>query len=136
VAAQPDPAVIDTRGARWCAVALLALLQGCVRTQTREEVAAVFTPPMENNRSALQIALRQVFRRPVLLADDALAVEPTLIIAPTPARVGGQLIDGRRTASAAEQFSLVRTGNRCALIRQRTGQRLTLHGAHCHSVRN
>jgi hypothetical protein len=114
------------------AACLLPLaLTGCVQTKVHAEQPAVFKAGDATSHSVLQSRLQRALGQTVTLADDALEKESLLVIEPVPARIDGQLVDGRERASRAERFTLWRVDNRCVLRRESTGEHIALPGADC-----
>ena len=99
----------------------LFLAQSCASAQP--EVAAVIDKPTEKSRAELAQAVSSLLNgAPVRLADDALTQDSVLII--QKARTG-------RDLDKPEHFRLVRAANQCTLVRERTGERVTLAATSC-----
>jgi hypothetical protein len=94
----------------------------------------IIDQPDAKSRLALQNAISKALGASyVVLADDALTRENTIIIEPTRVRnFEGQRLQGRETRMP-EKFHLVRGKKKdeCVLVFDRTGVRTTLVDAHC-----
>jgi hypothetical protein len=111
------------------------VLPACATSSGANEQAAVIVHANAQSRVALQRAVNSVFgTRPIALADDALTLDSTLIIEPVrPRDEEGRPLQGRETR-APEKLHLVKNGERCILIHERTGKRLTLPQTQCVSI--
>jgi hypothetical protein len=107
-------------------------LWGCKSVHSAPEVPAVIVQPTAESRAALASTLRQAFHgAPVTLADDALTTTNVLIIERVPVRdENGLPIDGRERGTP-ERFELVKSGESCVLLQQRTGKRFVLANTQC-----
>jgi hypothetical protein len=110
----------------------LCLLTACATTSAAKELPAVIVRPDARSRAELQSAVSQALDRAfVTLADDALTRQSRLTIEPVRLRdPQGRIAQGRETRMP-EQFRLVKSGHRCVLIRERTGQRIPLVNTKC-----
>jgi hypothetical protein len=108
------------------------LLASCTAaTGAQEDVPAVVSQSTPEFRAELRRAVEQVLGAPVTLADDALTREDTLIVERNPLRDdSGRRIEIREREPPAV-FRLVRRGNRCVLIHERTQQTTALESAPC-----
>lgn len=120
--------------ARVRAVSLAAGLlaaQGC-NTLHAEDVPAVLVEPTAESRAELaRVVSAALDGSPVLLADDALTEASLLTIERrVPRDIEGRPAAGR-VLDPPEQFRLVRSGTRCFLVHQRTGERTLLTLSSC-----
>jgi hypothetical protein len=108
------------------------LLMACRTPPEPAEAPAVLTNPSAESRLELRrVVSGALHRDSVTLADDALTRESVLIIERARARdPNGQLLNGREL-DKPEHFHLVKEGERCVLVRERTGERWTLASATC-----
>ena len=108
------------------AAALLAcpLLSTCVSGFAQPDVPALIDKPSKESRAEItQAVSRTLNGAPVTLADDALTRESRLIV--EKAHITG------RDREKPEIFRLVKAGERCTLVHERTGQRTILPGTRC-----
>jgi hypothetical protein len=97
------------------------LLSTCAAAQP--DVAAVIDKPTKESRAELAQALSGALNgAPVTIADDALTQDSLLIIE--------RPLSGRDLGKP-EHFRLVKTGEHCALVHERTGKRTTLASTTC-----
>jgi len=102
--------------------AVVWLCQSCASAQP--DVAAVIDKPTKESRAELGQAVARVLNSaPVTLADDALTRDSLLII--ERARLDG------REMGKPEHFRLVKSGEHCTLVHERTGARTTLASTTC-----
>ena len=116
------------------AVLLLSqLLSTCASAQP--DVAAVIDKPTKESRAELAQAVSSALNgAPVTLADDALTRDSLLIIERVhPRDASGAPLSGRDFARP-EHFRLVKAGEHCALVHERTGKRTTLASTTCQPV--
>ncbi|HVO12343.1 MAG TPA: hypothetical protein VMX54_16490 [Vicinamibacteria bacterium] len=106
---------------------------GCHTHSAPPDVPAVLTHPSEESRAELQrVVSRALNRETVTLADDALTADGTLIVERTARRdAQGRPLQGLETRDRPEHFRLVRSGWRCVLLHENSGQRYTLKSATC-----
>jgi hypothetical protein len=120
------------------AAALLAspLLSTCASGFAQPEVAAIIDKPTRESRAELAHAVSELLNgAPVALADDALTRDSQLIIEKAhPRDAGGVPLSGR-DREKPEIFRLVKAGERCQLVHERTGKRATLASATCRPVK-
>ena len=101
-----------------------ALLLSTCASFAQPEVAAVIDRPTKESRAELAQAVSAALNgAPVTLADDALTRESLLIVERS--RLSGRELD------KPEHFRLIKRGNDCALVHERTGQRTTLVSTTC-----
>jgi len=95
-------------------------------------VPAVITNPTAESRAELsRVVSGALDGVTVTIADDALTREDTLIIERAVRRdAQGRPLTGRDTGRP-ERFRLVRSGERCVLVHERTGRRWTLESTTC-----
>lgn len=106
---------------RLLACGALLLTQSCASAQA--QVAAVIDKPTKESRAELaQAVSRMLNGAPVRLADDALSRDSALII---------EKAHSGRDLDKPEHFRLVKAGNQCMLVHERTGQRVTLAATTC-----
>lgn len=102
--------------------AALWLCQSCASAQP--DVAAVIDQPTKASRAELGQAVSSALNSaPVTLADDALTQDSLLII--ERAHLRGREMD------KPEHFRLVKSGEHCTLVHERTGTRTTLASTTC-----
>jgi len=113
------------------AFALTACSMGPASAGATEQEAAIIRDPTAQSRAALQKTLARALRRDrVLIADDALTTDDVLIIEPARVRdPSGRLVTD--SSVRVEHFRLVKEGNRCVLIQDRTGERFALADTQC-----
>ena len=113
-------------------VASLPALAACRTVREPQDEPAVIVNPTDESRATLRRTLREALAgAPVTLADDALTRSSTLIIEPIwPRDATGRRLGGREYG-LPERFFLVRSGERCILVHERDGRRLTLEGTAC-----
>jgi hypothetical protein len=101
----------------------MLLLSGCTASFAQPEVPAVIDKPTSESRAELAQAVSNALdRAPVRLADDALARDSVLII---------ERPHTGRDLDKPEYFRLVKAGNQCTLVHERTGKRTTLASTTC-----
>ena len=119
------------------AAALLAahLLSTCASGFAQPEVPAVVDQPTPESRGELAQAISSALNgAPVTLADDALTRDSRLIIEKArPRDPGGVPLSGR-DRDKPEVFRLVKAGEQCVLVQERTGKRATLSSTRCHPL--
>ena len=119
------------------AAALLAahLLSTCASGFAQPEVPAVVDQPTQESRAELAQAVSQALNgAPVTLADDALTRDSHLIIEKArPRDASGVPLSGR-DRDKPEIFRLVKAGEQCVLVQERTGKRTTLASTRCHPL--
>jgi hypothetical protein len=110
-------------------------LMGCA-SLAQSDAPALLVAPDAAARNEVQRAVTSALQRSdVTLAEDALTRDSLLIIERTAARdPTGQRLSGR-DYDRPEQFQLVASNGRCALIHQRTGSRHELPSARCVAAR-
>ena len=88
--------------------------------------------PTPQSRAALAQAVRDALDGvPVMLADDALTRESTLILErPAHRDPEGRRAQGRELGRP-EKFTLFKSGGDCVLVHERTGRRLPLVATEC-----
>ena len=111
-------------------IASAMLLSACASAQP--DVAAVIDKPTKESRAELAQAVSAALNgAPVTLADDALTRDSLLIIERAhPRDANGVPLSGR-DLDKPEHFRLVKTGQHCALVHERTGKRTTLASTTC-----
>jgi len=129
VAREPD---ISKVALRQSAKIALALLAACTRAAQPSERAALLVEPGEQTRAELARAVAAVYHGvPVLLADDALTRESSLVLEHAhPRDAAGLPLSGRETGRP-EMFDLVITREGCVLVHRGSGQRTPLRTARC-----
>ena len=112
------------------AVGFLLTLSTCAMSSAAT-TRAVIASPNAASRATLQQTVSALLSRPVLLADDALTHESTLIVERTVARdPTGNRIDAAERAGP-ETFRLVKRGDDCLLVHERTQKTAALAGVKC-----
>jgi hypothetical protein len=98
-------------------------------------VPAIIVKPTKESRAELARVVSSALNgAPVTLADDALTRESLLIIERAhPRDANGVPLSGR-DFGRPEHFRLVKIGERCALVHERTGERTTLPSTTCEPV--
>lgn len=123
----PAPSLAASLG---CAALLAAA--GCRTAAPPGGVPAVVMQPDTGSRAALSRAVREALGgAPVLLADDALVTQSTLVVDRLPRRDETGLVVGGREFGRPERFDLLLTGSTCVLVREKTGERFALAGVSC-----
>ncbi len=107
-------------------------LAACATVPPTRDVPAVITSPTPKSSAELVRVVREALHgAPVLVADDALTRESTLIIERAPARApDGTPLSGR-DLDRPHHFHLVKNGTRCVLVQERSGRRFALTDATC-----
>jgi len=107
------------------------MLSGCAASSSGTETPAVIVSPDSESRHALQQAVNSLLGRSVMLANDALTRESSLVIERTPARdPSGRKIEVRDDVKP-EIFRLVSRDGQCVLIRESTREQVTLERVRC-----
>jgi hypothetical protein len=110
------------------------MLASCASASKTADKPVVFDQPDAKSRLALQNAIcKSLGVAYVVLAEDALTHDNTLIIEPARIRdFQGRLLQGRENR-LPESFHLVRgkKKDQCVLIYDRTGARTVLADSHC-----
>lgn len=108
------------------------MISGCaLGTEKTVEVPAVISAPTDAARAELYAAVIESLGMPITLADDALTHESTLSIERTPIRdSSGRRIEVRERTKP-ELFRLVKRGEDCVLIHERTQTETVLRAARC-----
>jgi hypothetical protein len=108
------------------------VLGACQVLPVQADVPAKLVNTTAQARAQLATAVAQMLGVPsVALADNALTDTNTLIIEKTrPRDASGQQISGRDFGKP-EIFKLVKRGDICVLIHERTASRITLNEASC-----
>ena len=113
------------------AVLIVSILPSCAMTTQAADQPATIISPSAESRAELQHAVATALGRPVTLADDALTGESVLTIERATARdPSGRVIEARER-NLPERFQLVRNGNACVLIHERTQARIDLPKTRC-----
>lgn len=108
-----------------------ALTSGCATSGGTRAVIA--DPSAQGHAELIAVIAQRLHRTDVLIADDALMRDSTLIIEPVrPRDTQGQLLNGRETR-LPEHFTLLKRGSHCYLQHERTGEQIELHYVHCSS---
>jgi hypothetical protein len=101
----------------------MLMLSACAASYAEPYAAAIIDKPTSASRAELARAVSGALNgAPVTLADDALTRESTLSVE--------QRHTGR-DLGRPEHFRLVKRGNDCALVHERTGKRTTLASTSC-----
>lgn len=111
------------------------LASACTTAELQDAQPAVLLAPTTATRAELhKIITAALGNRQLMLADDALTHESTLILDRQPRTdAGGALLNGRELGMP-EHFALFVRGSNCWLVRERTGQRWQLAHAQCKPV--
>jgi hypothetical protein len=106
------------------ALVLCPLLCACTSSLAQPAVPAIIDKPTKESRAELARVVSSALNgAPVTLADDALTRDSLLII--EKAHLSG------RDFGRPEHFRLVKIGEHCALVHERTGKRTTLSSTTC-----
>jgi hypothetical protein len=119
--------------ARRCAFVGISVLTfgGCALGGEKTEASAVIVQPTAASRAELQNAVNAGLGMKVTLADDALTKRNTLTIERNALRdSSGQRIEVRER-EAPEMFHLMKRGDQCVLIHERTKQETILRETQC-----
>lgn len=96
-----------------------------------DEPARIVRPTPQSHAALVNAVSSSLGGASVTLRDDALTQESSLSIERLRRRdPDGNLAQGRVT-EMPERFSLVRSGDRCVLVHQRTGKRIELESTEC-----
>ena len=99
------------------------LLSGCALSFAQSEVAAVIDKPTGESRAELAHAVSSALDgASVRLAEDALTRDSLLII---------ERPHTGRDVDKPEHFRLLKVGEQCTLVHERTGRRTTLASTTC-----
>jgi hypothetical protein len=116
------------------AAALFAsqLLSTCASGFAQPETLAIIDRPTQESRAELAQAVSEGLNgAPVTLADDALTRDSRLIIEKAhPRDASGVPLSGR-DRDKPEIFRLVKSGEQCLLLHERTGKRTMLASTRC-----
>ncbi len=114
------------------AVSLSLAMSACVMsTAASDSPARIIAPTMASRAELRQAIMAALDGLPVTLAGDALTRESSLSIERATQRdSSGRRIEARET-SRPELFRLVKHGDDCVLIHERTQSRTTLHATRC-----
>lgn len=124
----------------WPSLIALCVLAACTTVPAAQDVPAVIIAPDAQSRAELQHAVSAALdRTAVILAEDALTRDSRLTIERArlyDARTG--IAQGRaqgRETRMPEQFRLVKSGQDCVLIHERSGRRIPLASTQCAAQR-
>jgi len=108
------------------------LLCACTSSVAQPAVPAIIDKPTAESRAELARVVSEALNGArVTLADDALTRESVLIIERAhPRDANGVTLSGR-DFGRPEHFRLVKMGEHCALVHERTGKRTTLASTTC-----
>lgn len=110
-------------------IGLLMLVSACASPDQSRDQAARLTAP---GGEVLQQAVEAAMGVPVMLADDTLLNSSQLIIERRQRRQLDQgLLMGTDLTGPVEQFTLVRNGEECLLIKRSDKSRWPLRSLHC-----
>jgi hypothetical protein len=113
-------------------VAALTMLSACAGGVAQGETPAVIDAPTDESRAALVAAVSTALNRTsVTLADDALTREDVLIVERVRPRDARGIPFGGRDLDRPEHFRLVKAGDKCILVRERTDARQVLAATRC-----
>src|SRR5437588_8726254 len=100
--------------------------------KTAAEVPAVIVRSTAESRAALAQAVSDALNgAPVTLADDAFTLRSSLVVERARQRdASGRPLSGRDTGMP-EHFRLVKNGDLCILVHERTGRRFALQATDC-----
>lgn len=120
---------------RSLAAGAIALVLCACALSAAESTPAVITSTNAASRAMLQQTVSTLLGRRVTLADDALTRDSTLVVERTVARdPSGNRIEAAER-SGPETIRLVRRGNECVVIHERTQNTATLSGVTCVNAR-
>ncbi|HZF25472.1 MAG TPA: hypothetical protein VEZ88_04375 [Steroidobacteraceae bacterium] len=115
----------------FASLALLAA-SACGTLPPEQDVPAVIVQPTVQGRDELrQTIAGALHNAPLTLADDALTRANVLIIERAGARDSKGVPLNGRELGRPEKFQLVKSGSRCVLIQDSSGQRFTLTKIDC-----
>lgn len=112
-------------------IGVSVLMISACAVSSADSTPAVISSPNAASRATLQRSVASFLSRPVMLADDALTQESTLIVERTVARdpSGNRIEAAERTGP--ETFKLVKRGAECLLVHERTQKTAALPGVSC-----
>jgi hypothetical protein len=111
--------------------ALLAVVACRTTHAAADEPARIVRPTPQGHDQLVSAVSSALGGASVTLRDDALTQESSLSIERRPLRdPAGHLAQGRIT-EMPERFALIRSGERCFLVHQRTSKRIELPGVEC-----
>ena len=112
------------------AVASMLALSACALSAA-DTTPAVIAAPNAASRATLQQTVSALFGQRVMLAEDALVHASTVVVERTLARdPSGNRIDAAER-TGPETFRLVKRGEECLLVQDRTQKSATLPGVKC-----
>jgi hypothetical protein len=113
----------------------MLMLADCRTVPARSEVPAFIVDATPESRTALATAVSEALNgAPAKLAADALTKTDVLIIEREhPLDPAGHPLDGR-AREMPEHFQLVKSGDQCVLVHQRTERRFPLAGVACYAL--
>lgn len=117
-------------------VAALLVTAACRTMQGPGEMTAVVVHPTPESRAAIAQAVTRALptHAPVELDDDALTNTGVIVLAPSQRRDPQDLVvEGRDPGAPGreERFHLVKVGEACELVHDRTGRHYALIGTTC-----
>ncbi len=120
---------------RWLLTFIAALSSACAGMSQQADSPALIVDSSAASRMDLQSAvIRALGTADIALAPDALTTTSLLTIERTPARDSqGRLLNGRELGRP-EQFTLVKSGERCVLIHAGSGMRIPLDSVRCRAT--
>jgi hypothetical protein len=112
-------------------VSLSACTGAPAQSNADETVSAVIVNPTDRSRASLHNVVRKALsRESVLLSDEALTEDSVLVVEPQRIRdSAGQLLTD--SSVRVERFQLLKRGDECLLVHERTGQRYSLAETTC-----
>lgn len=119
---------------RVAAIGAALIVTACAQTPSKADAPAVIVEATAHSRDVLRSTVQKALGvSAITLADDALTASSTLFIERASVDVGGRPLDGRNVGRP-EQFNLIKSGDRCVLIHERTGQRYELTRTRCRAT--
>ena len=114
----------------------LGVMTACATSPAAKDLPAIIVRPDAQSHAELRAAVgRALNRTSVILADDALTHDSRLSIEPVRLRdMQGSIAQGRaqgREARMPEHFHLLKSGDHCVLVHERTGRRMELANTQC-----
>jgi hypothetical protein len=108
------------------------LLSACALPVKMQEQPARIVEPTAESRAELREAVSAMLHgAPVTLADDALMRDAVLVVERQQARDASGVPLSGRELGRPERFRLLRVGQDCVLVHERTGERTSLRRTHC-----
>lgn len=119
---------------RIAAIGAALIMTACAHPPSKADAPAVIVEATAQSRDELRSTVKKALGvSAITLADDALTQSSTLFIERASPDASGRPVDGRNVGRP-EQFNLIKSGDRCVLIHERTAQRYELTRTRCRAT--